>query len=242
MHKKIEDLERLWDESARSNRNSRVLAIHFTEGGQPVNEAIYQEIFEQINHLVVFAPQDRVLEVGAGSGLLLERIAARVREACGTDISAEMLKLVPSRENIAVQRMDSDNLQFPDSAFDKVICNAVFQCFPDAAYAERCLKEMIRVCKPGGHIYVGDIFNAYLKDLYLKQCRQPPSFIERLKGFLRDFLGRPDHNYDSLFLYPYELEEWAKNSNCQDFKALLSLSRRKPLLFRMYRFDVLIVK
>jgi SAM-dependent methyltransferase len=242
MPKKIEDLERLWDESARSHPNSRVLAIHFTEDGQPVDEAIYQDIFEQIHRLVVFTPHDRVLEVGAGPGLLLERIAAQVLEACGTDISGEMLKLVPPRKNISVHRMDSDNLQFPDSTFDKVICNAVFQCFPDSAYAERCLKEMIRVCNPGGTIYVGDIFNAYLKDLYLKQCRQPPSFIDRLKGFLRHFLGRPDHNFDSLFLYPYEMEEWAKNSSCQDFKALLSLSRRKPLLFRMYRFDVLIVK
>ncbi|MFN8006072.1 MAG: class I SAM-dependent methyltransferase [Terriglobia bacterium] len=242
MPRNVEDLEKLWDASARAHSHNRVLAIHFTEDGKPVDASIYQEIFDQIDRLVQFTPQDRILEVGAGSGLLLEQMAQKVHEAHGTDLSAEMLKLVPPRKNIFLQRMDSDRLQFTDSSFDKVICNAVFQCFPNAAYAERCLKEMIRVCKTGGMIYVGDIFNAYLKEPYLQQFTQPPSLIERLKRPIRKLLGKQDQNYDSLFLYPYELEDWARSAQCHDFKALLSLSRKKPVLFRMYRFDVLIVK
>ena len=116
--------------------------------------------------LVRFRAEDIVLEVGAGSGLLLERIARHVARAFGTDLSAEILKLVPRAPNIEVQQMDSDALRFPDASFDKVVLNAVIQFFPDRDYAARCLAEMARVCRPGGMVYIGDIFNAYLEKEY----------------------------------------------------------------------------
>lgn len=240
MKHQLESVRRTFDLSAKTR--DRVLAIHFTEGGRPVDPAIYDAIYERIDALVEFAPDDDVLEVGAGSGLLLERIARRVRRACGTDISAGVLELVPPFPNVELQQMDSDALRYPDASFDKVVLNAVIQLFPDKAYARRCLAEMVRVCRPGGFVYIGDIFNAYLEKEYLREGRRPPTLRERAERLARRLLGRDPGGYDILFLFPHELHSWASALGCRDCKALLEVDEVKPYLFRKYRFDAVIRK
>ena len=240
MKRQLESVRRIFDESARTK--DRVLAIHFTEDGRPVDPAIYDAIYDRLDSLVQFAPEDAVLEVGAGSGLLLERIARRVRRACGTDISPGVLELVPPAPNVELQQMDSDALRFGDTSFDKVVLNAVIQLFPDKAYARRCLAEMVRVCKPGGFVYIGDIFNAYLEKEYLREARRPPTLRERAEKLTRHILGRDPGGYDILFLFPHELHSWAKALGCHDCRALLEVDEVKPYLFRKYRFDAVIRK
>jgi SAM-dependent methyltransferase len=236
----LETVRRTFDESAKTK--DRVIAIHFTEGGRPVDPAIYDAICARIDSLIAFAPEDEVLEVGAGSGLLLDRIARRVRRVHGTDISAGVLELVPAAQNIELQQMDSDALRFADASFDKVVLNAVIQCFPDKAYARRCLAEMVRVCRPGGSVYIGDIFNAYLEKEYFCEARRPRTLRERAEHLVRGLLGRDTGGYDILFLFPHELHSWATALGCHDCKALLEVDEVKPYLFRKYRFDAVIRK
>ena len=240
MQRQLESVRKSFDLSARTR--DRVLAIHFTDGGRGVDPGIYDAIYRRIDSLVGFAKDDCVLEIGAGSGLLLERIAPHVSRAHGTDISADVLELMPKAPNVELQQMDSDALRFADASFDKVILNAVIQCFPDKAYARRCLAEMVRVCKPGGFVYIGDIFNAYLRQEYLAEARRPPSLRDRIEALARRLLGREAGGYEILFLHPHELYSWATELSCHDCKALLEVDEVKPYLFRKYRFDVVIRK
>ncbi|HYN04446.1 MAG TPA: class I SAM-dependent methyltransferase [Vicinamibacteria bacterium] len=240
MKSQLDSVRKTFDESAKTK--DRVLAIHFTDGGHPVDAAIYDAIYERINSLVEFAPEDDVLEVGAGSGLLLERIARRVRKAYGTDISAGVLELVPPASNVELQQMDSDALRFADASFDKVVLNAVIQLFPDKDYARRCVAEMVRVCRPGGFVYIGDIFNAYLEKEYLHEARRPLTLRERAEKLARHLLGRDPGGYDILFLFPHQLHSWATALGCRDCRALLEVDEVKPYLFRKYRFDFVIRK
>lgn len=237
MQRQLDSVRNIFDESAKTR--DRVLAIHFTDGGRGVDPAIYDDIYRRIDSLVRFSAGDSVLEVGAGSGLLLERIAPNVARACGTDISEDILKLMPPAPNVELKRMDSDALAYPDASFDKVVLNAVIQLFPDAAYARRCLAEMVRVCKPGGYVYIGDIFNAYLEREYYAETRRPPTLRERAEALARRLLGRPQAGYKILFLYPHQLFTWTRELGCRDCQALLEVDEVKPYLFRKYRFDAL---
>jgi hypothetical protein len=101
---------------------------------------------------------------------------------------------------------------------------------------------MVRVCKPGGFVYIGDIFNAYLEREYLAETRRPPTLRERAEALARRLLGRPAGGYKILFLYPYQLHAWARELGCHECQALLEVDEVKPLLFRKYRFDTLIRK
>jgi SAM-dependent methyltransferase len=236
---KLNRVRRMWDESAKAS--SRVLAVHFTEDGRPVDESVYDEIFEEMDRLVRFTLTDRVLEVGAGSGLLLERIVARVSQAVGTDLSAEILKRVPRRSNLAIRQMDTDQLEFENESFDKVICQSVIQYFPDLDYAHRCVEEMVRVCRKDGKIFIGDVFNSYLRDFCIRQSVAQSGWFQRAVSEWRRWRGEPSI-YPYLFIDPYVIRSWSTELGCRGFAATLQLGRKKPILHRMFRYDIVITK
>jgi ubiquinone/menaquinone biosynthesis C-methylase UbiE len=53
--------------------------------------------------------------------------------------------------NVELRKMDAEHLEFPDQAFDVVTCAFALFLFPNI---EAALREMYRVCKPGGYVGV----------------------------------------------------------------------------------------
>jgi ubiquinone/menaquinone biosynthesis C-methylase UbiE len=151
----------------------------------------------------------------------------------------EMLKLAPSQENLFVQQMDTAALAFGNETFDKVICNSVVQYLPNLGYLEQYFAEMIRVCKQGGFIFIGDLFNAYLSDLWTRY-QSPLSCRSHLTSLLNRLRGRRSTEY--LFVDPHQLMKWSQQLGCRDFKPLLQLSPQKPMLHKMFRYDAIITK
>lgn len=94
------------------------------------------------------APGPRVLELGCGTGLVLERIARFARGAVGADLSAGMLSHA-RRRGLDVVQADACSLPFRDAAFDAVASFKVLAHVPDVA---RALAEIARVTRPGGRM------------------------------------------------------------------------------------------
>jgi phosphatidylethanolamine/phosphatidyl-N-methylethanolamine N-methyltransferase len=101
-------------------------------------------------------PQERILEVGVGTGLSLAAYPHGCR-VVGIDVSEGMLRFanrqVRSRElgNVALLRMDAQSMSFADDAFDAVVAAYVMTVIPDY---RRALDEMARVCRPGGRLLI----------------------------------------------------------------------------------------
>jgi ubiquinone/menaquinone biosynthesis C-methylase UbiE len=95
-----------------------------------------------------------VLEVGCGTGLVLQRVAEFAGRAVGIDLSPGMLERARSR-GLDVQEGSATALPFPDDSFDVAYSFKVLSHVPQL---ETALAEMLRVVRPGGHL-VFDIYN-----------------------------------------------------------------------------------
>ena len=101
-------------------------------------------------------PDDRVLEVGIGTGINTSLYPHNC-SVTGIDLSASMLEKARERvrreglRHIRLHEMDAAHLIFADDTFDIVYAPYLVSVVPDPV---QVVREMRRVCKPGGKIVI----------------------------------------------------------------------------------------
>jgi ubiquinone/menaquinone biosynthesis C-methylase UbiE len=104
-------------------------------------------------------PDETVLDVACGPGLVVCAFAPQVREATGIDVTPAMLerarKLAAEKglSNVSWRQGDVYSLPYADGNFTIVTTRFSFHHFLDPAAV---LREMARVCAPQGRIVVVD--------------------------------------------------------------------------------------
>jgi ubiquinone/menaquinone biosynthesis C-methylase UbiE len=156
--------------------------------GQYVMTSIFNNVNADLNSLVkeILNPEinDKILEIGFGSGKLIHEIAEIISEGIieGVDFSDTMLKQASkvnkqyiSTGTVKLQKGECSNLPYDNESFNKIcsVNNLYFLREPD-----KCFLEIFRVLKYGGKIVIGfrdkkqmnhlnldrDIFNTYSLD------------------------------------------------------------------------------
>ena len=115
-------------------------------------------------------PRESVLDVGCGTGTLAIAAKQRVGESgktCGIDASPEMIARARNKARKAGLDLDFRNavieaLPFADGTFDTVLSTIMLHHLPDDV-RRRGIREMRRVLKPGGRLFVVD-FGGDTKD------------------------------------------------------------------------------
>ena len=96
-----------------------------------------------------------VLDAGCGCGYGTHYLATcGPKQAIGIDLAPEAIEYARrhwTAPNLHYQTMDATALDFPDEAFDTVVCLEVFEHVPDHW---ELLDEVRRVLKPGGRVVV----------------------------------------------------------------------------------------
>jgi SAM-dependent methyltransferase len=94
-------------------------------------------------------PAGTVLDVGCGTGLLLEHLERRAPAAIGVDYSATALGFCAQRDHPRLVQADGIRLPMPDASVDAVTAIGVIEHLDDD---EGAIREWARVLRPGAPI------------------------------------------------------------------------------------------
>lgn len=130
----------------------------------------YHALIDELEMDIVspFARGGRVLEVGCGTGLILERLARIADEAWGMDLSPGMLQKAHERGLNVVLGSVTD-IPFADESFDLVCSFKVLAHVPDIGHA---LAEIARVTRPSGHMVL-EFYNPWSLRFLAKRLAGP---------------------------------------------------------------------
>ena len=205
------------------------------ERALPHESQIYSRFSHLYDHIFtkVFSPRiqrvigdlgiergSRVLEVGIGTGLSLSAYP-RDCHLTGIDLAPDMLARARRRaqrlgwENVDLSVGNAQDLDFPDASFDYVTSFHVVSVVPDPS---QMMREMFRVCRPGGTIVIINHFRS--------ERRTIASIVDRLDPITRKLGWRTTLRVrDVLDSSPLELVQRFKTSPQSLFTVLIA---RRP--------------
>jgi SAM-dependent methyltransferase len=134
--------------------------------------------------LLALVPEDelgRLLDIGTGTGRVLELLAPRVRHALGVDASKAMLALArarlsnPGLDHCSVRLADMYRLPLADGSFDTAVLQMVLHFAEDPAGV---VAEATRVLRPGGRLIVIDLVPHGRDDLIARRAHRWPGFSD----------------------------------------------------------------
>lgn len=162
-------------------------------------------------------PGAKVLEVGVGTGLSLSAYPTHV-EVTGIDLAPEMLAQAQRKvtregwRHIRLLQMNALDLAFPDDEFDYVMAFHVVSVVPDYS---SLMKEIFRVCKPGGTVVAINHFRSSRPWL--------ASLVDRLDPITRKLGWRTTLRCSELFsVVPLQVERRFKTSERSLFTVVIA--------------------
>ena len=179
--------------------HDQIILDQFTRQASPFATAPAIRNQDALNRMVAMAeagPDDTVLDVACGPGLLACAFAKVVQQVTGVDVTPAMLEQARAEQqrmglaNVTWRLANVPPLPFDDAAFSIVTARFAFHHMLDPLAV---LKEMRRVSKPGGRVVIADsapaagkadAFNAMERLRDPSHARAMP--VEELRGLFRD--------------------------------------------------------
>lgn len=133
----------------------------------------------------------RVLDVGTGTALIPIELCQRPIQTriVAIDLAHEMLRLAERNvasagleHRIQLEHVDAKALPFEAAAFDWVISNSIIHHIPEPL---DCFREMQRVLKPGGILFVRDLLR--------------PEIESDVESLVTTYAGNENHDQQQLF-------------------------------------------
>jgi len=144
---------------------------YWDDGGQ-VNR--HEKAFERLFSLLPLKDEDRVLDAGCGSGVLVPYILNKIGKTgilYELDFAEQMIETnrrLHQQENICFMVSDVENAPLQEAFFDVAIC---FSCFPHFQDKEKALQALWRILKSRGILLISHFDSAEVINKLHKSCR-----------------------------------------------------------------------
>lgn len=128
---------------------------------RPSDYDYWDAFYEIVRELGGIDLDNKILEVGCGTGIMLPLAASYLsnpeRQLAAVDISQTMVETARINNPLyTITKASAHILPFLDGEFDKVYLTGVIQYVPSTLF-EATMKEIMRVTKLGGKVFVGDV-------------------------------------------------------------------------------------
>jgi SAM-dependent methyltransferase len=166
--------------------------------------AAMREIADTVAAHELQQPQTRILDAGCGTGFNLDYYSrGGARDVYGIDIAEAALKHVRQRGFLKVAQASITELPLRSNAFDIVFSFDVLTMIPVEKH-DIALREMQRVLKPGGHLFIRVaafmwLWSSHDDDLQVRHRFTREELTKRLSaaGFVLEW-----SSYGNGFLFP----------------------------------------
>ena len=155
---------------------------HAAEWDRIRNLHVAEEAVEEaINAAMGQAPMRALLDLGTGTGRMLELFGPIIDRGLGLDLSLDMLAFARARldraglRHCSVRQGDIYDLALANDAFDAVIIHQVLHFLDDGA---RAIREAARVLRPAGSLLVVDFAPHQLEFLRDEHAHRRLGFAE----------------------------------------------------------------
>ncbi len=201
--------------------------------GLPIPADEMREWLDETTQDLLSLKLRRVLEIGCGTGMILFRVAPHCARYVATDVSKTSLDLIRAGLQKApihscdislLCRAADDFEGMEEAEFDLLVLNSVTQYFPSADYLVRVLRSAVRLLKPEGIIYIGDVRSLPLKEAFYfaaEFSRAPESLTTKE---LKQAISRRSFQERELLLAPGFFS--ALSSEIPELKQVIILPKR----------------
>ena len=182
-HELQRDRERLAE--VRAERAERAQAYFAANAAQwdslRANHIPETAIEERMGELIGGREIDLLVDLGTGTGRMLEIASARASRAVGFDISPDMLTIARAKldelaaENCQVRQGDCANVPLEDNVADIVILHQVLHFLDDP---QRAVNEAARITRPGGCVLIADFGPHEMEDLRNEHAHRRLGFAD----------------------------------------------------------------
>lgn len=150
---------------------------------------------EKIVNAIDIKPDDKILDVGCGTGIFLELLKKKypVVSVIGIDPDQEALSIASKRlslfQNVKLIKAFAEALPFENESFDIVFSTLVFHHLPNDV-KQKAVAEIYRVLKPRGKVVIVDFGTSKHRNKYrFITFWENFEYLEgNLKGLIPEFM------------------------------------------------------
>lgn len=219
-----------WLTHAKENQGTEPqMQVLRTLNKQPVESDVFAAIVDSIVTMLDPEPENNLLDLCCGNGLITRELFNRFRAVTSVDLSEEFVSQLSSGTtgNITAFAADARTVDFPANSFDRILLYAGIQYFSESETIDLFMR-MRRWIREGGVVVIGDIPDETRKWNFFNSPERESAYFEALKE------GKP---MVGNWFEPGWLVRLSKHAG---FKSAETHLQPQSFPYQHYRFDLVL--